>query len=272
MTRQLVRSFTLQQRNYFRVGTWILKHFCRLISRSQHGVQRSAARDHGSCKLQSLHVDFPCGGMRAARAAPRHPAEPCAGDSAPSAHGWTIQTFLTPNRNKPTQPRQPRSLSTWPILANHALPRFLDSLQFIPATDWDALHDGQIRSSATPSSPAWNSTAACARTWGWQPRHFTLWEGDTLVGAIPGYLKTNSTVNSCLTILANAYARHGRDYYPKWLGAVPYSPVTGPRLLARHDSERTTLLSALRNALPVTGRVIGPYQLPRRSGRGAVRR
>ncbi|EEI71250.1 hypothetical protein HMPREF0496_1510, partial [Lentilactobacillus hilgardii ATCC 27305] len=24
---------------------------------------------------------------------------------------------------------------------------------------------------------------------------------------------------------ANAYARHGRDYYPKWLGAVPYSPV-----------------------------------------------
>ena len=33
---------------------------------------------------------------------------------------------------------------------------------------------------------------------------------------------------------ADAYRRHGRRYYPKLLAAVPFTPVTGPRLLA-HD-------------------------------------
>lgn len=182
----------------------------------------------------------------AAHSAPVHSGIP-----QPSAHGWTIQTFLNPDRNKPTQLRQHRSRSTWPILANHALPRFLDSLQSIPATDWDALHDGQNPFVSHAFLSGLEQHGCLREDWGWQPRHFTLWEGDTLVGAIPGYLKTNSHGEFVFDhAWANAYARHGRDYYPKWLGAVPYSPVTGPRLLARHDSERTTLLSALRDALP----------------------
>src|SRR5690606_32185718 len=44
---------------------------------------------------------------------------------------------------------------------------------------------------------------------------------------------------------AHAYARHGLDYFPKWLGAVPYSPVTGPRLLARDAGARRALLDAI---------------------------
>ncbi|NCZ59664.1 MAG: GNAT family N-acetyltransferase, partial [Betaproteobacteria bacterium] len=32
---------------------------------------------------------------------------------------------------------------------------------------------------------------------------------------------------------ANAYARHGLDYYPKWISALPFTPVSGPRLLRR---------------------------------------
>ncbi|HVQ33344.1 MAG TPA: GNAT family N-acetyltransferase, partial [Lysobacter sp.] len=43
----------------------------------------------------------------------------------------------------------------------------------------------------------------------------------------------------------HAYAQHGLDYFPKWLGGVPYSPVTGPRLLARDDDTRRTLLAAI---------------------------
>jgi predicted N-acyltransferase len=44
---------------------------------------------------------------------------------------------------------------------------------------------------------------------------------------------------------AQAYARQGLDYFPKWLFAVPYSPVTGPRLLARDDAGRRALLAAM---------------------------
>ena len=44
---------------------------------------------------------------------------------------------------------------------------------------------------------------------------------------------------------AHAYAQHGLDYYPKWLCAVPYSPVTGPRLLASCEADRRALLLAV---------------------------
>ena len=44
---------------------------------------------------------------------------------------------------------------------------------------------------------------------------------------------------------AHAYARHGLDYFPKLLCAVPYSPVTGPRLLAPTPELRRALADAL---------------------------
>lgn len=130
--------------------------------------------------------------------------------------------------------------------------RFLDSLQTVPATAWDALHDGR-NPFVSHAFLSGLETYGCLREdWGWQPQHFTLWDGDALVGAVPGYLKTNSHGEFVFDhAWANAYARHGRDYYPKWLGAVPYSPVTGPRLLARDDAQRTALLTALREQLPV---------------------
>lgn len=156
----------------------------------------------------------------------------------------------------PTRTNQPSPANTVRDPPGLSLPtmlstRFLDSLQSIPATDWDALHDGQNPFVSHAFLSGLEQHGCLREDWGWQPRHFTLWEGDTLVGAIPGYLKTNSHGEFVFDhAWANAYARHGRDYYPKWLGAVPYSPVTGPRLLARHDSERAALLSALRAALP----------------------
>ncbi|KAG1385718.1 hypothetical protein G6F59_017241 [Rhizopus arrhizus] len=132
--------------------------------------------------------------------------------------------------------------------------RCLDSLQAIRATDWDALHDGHNPFVSHAFLSGLEEHGCLREDWGWQPQHFTLWEGDTLVGAIPGYLKTNSHGEFVFDhAWANAYARHGRDYYPKWLGAVPYSPVTGPRLLARHASGRAARRLALREALPALG-------------------
>jgi len=82
--------------------------------------------------------------------------------------------------------------------------------------------------------------------WGWQPCHMTLWRGDELAAAVPGYLKHNSHGEFVFDhAWANAYARHGLAYFPKWLGAVPYSPVTGPRLLARDAADRRLLLEAV---------------------------
>ncbi|MEO7337091.1 MAG: GNAT family N-acetyltransferase, partial [Caldimonas sp.] len=41
------------------------------------------------------------------------------------------------------------------------------------------------------------------------------------------------------------YQRHGLAYYPKLLDAVPFTPVPGPRLLARNRADRKLLLQAM---------------------------
>ncbi|HMM24179.1 MAG TPA: GNAT family N-acetyltransferase [Pseudoxanthomonas mexicana] len=126
--------------------------------------------------------------------------------------------------------------------------RFLPSLAIVSARDWDALHDGRNPFVAHAFLHGLESQGCLRRDWGWTPHHLTLWEGDTLVAAAPGYLKDNSHGEFVFDhAWAHAYARYGRDYYPKWLCAVPYSPVTGPRLLAQDAAHRKALLTAVRD-------------------------
>ena len=126
--------------------------------------------------------------------------------------------------------------------------RFLPSLTDVRARDWDALHDGRNPFVAHAFLHGLESQGCLRRDWGWTPHHLTLWEGDTLVAAAPGYLKDNSHGEFVFDhAWAHAYARYGLDYYPKWLCAVPYSPVTGPRLLAQDAAHRKALLTAVRD-------------------------
>ena len=124
--------------------------------------------------------------------------------------------------------------------------RLLDSIGDIPAAAWDALHDGRNPFVRHAFLDGLERHGCLRADWGWTPRHLGLWEGDRLVAAAPGYLKTNSHGEFVFDhAWAHAYARQGLDYYPKWLFAVPYSPVPGPRLLARDDPARRALLAAI---------------------------
>ena len=124
--------------------------------------------------------------------------------------------------------------------------RFLPSLADVSARDWDALHDGRNPFVTHAFLHGLESQGCLRRDWGWTPHHATLWEKERLVAAAPGYLKDNSHGEFVFDhAWANAYARFGREYFPKWLVGVPYSPVTGPRLLAREDADRRVLLAAM---------------------------
>ena len=84
--------------------------------------------------------------------------------------------------------------------------------------------------------------------WGWLPHHLALYDGERLIGAVPMYLKYNSYGELVFDwAWADAYQRAGLKYYPKLVVAVPYSPVTGPRLLIAADVDHaqvaTTLIS-----------------------------
>jgi|SRR5579884_585954 predicted N-acyltransferase len=127
--------------------------------------------------------------------------------------------------------------------------RFHASLEEIPAADWNAL---------LPSdNPFLDHAFLCGlerhgcvrREFGWVPHHLALYRDDRLVAAAPLYRKFNSHGEYVFDWhWADAYVRHGLAYYPKLLCGVPYSPVTGPRLLTG-TADDGTLRRALTAAL-----------------------
>ena len=124
--------------------------------------------------------------------------------------------------------------------------RLIDRLETIPATAWDGLHDGANPFVAHAFLSGLETHGCLRPEWGWTPRHLTLWRDGALVAAAPGYLKHNSHGEFVFDhAWAHAYAQHGLEYFPKQLCAVPYSPVTGPRLLAATGGERQALLAAM---------------------------
>ena len=73
---------------------------------------------------------------------------------------------------------------------------------------------------------------------GWHPHHLALFEGGKLAAFAPTYAKDNSHGEFVFDwAWADAYQRNGLAYYPKLLTGVPYTPVTGPRLLVRRASK-----------------------------------
>jgi predicted N-acyltransferase len=89
------------------------------------------------------------------------------------------------------------------------------------------------------------SGSASAET-GWTPRFVALYAGETLMAACALYLKVHSYGEYVFDwAWANAYQQHGLHYYPKAVVAPPFTPVPGPRLLARDAASRVTLVKAL---------------------------
>ena len=122
----------------------------------------------------------------------------------------------------------------------------------LEAAAWDALRPDDNPFLAHAFLAGLEETGCLQRQYGWQPCPFALYEDGRLVAAAPVYLKHNSHGEFVFDFSwANAYADHGLEYYPKLLCAVPYSPVSGPRLLVGNGSDsdrrRRALIDALAN-------------------------
>ena len=119
----------------------------------------------------------------------------------------------------------------------------LESLADVPAGAWNALA-GTHPFLRHEFLHALHETGCAAPRSGWAPQFLALWRGRTLAGAMPLYLKGHSYGEYVFDwAWADAYQRHGLEYYPKLLSAVPFTPATGPRLLAEDDDARRTLIA-----------------------------
>jgi uncharacterized protein len=120
--------------------------------------------------------------------------------------------------------------------------RIVDSLTGIDPAQWDAVA-GDSPFLRHAFLHALHETGCACEERGWTPRFVTLWDGGRLAGAMPLYLKSHSYGEYVFDwAWADAYHRHGLDYYPKLLCAVPFTPAAGPRLLAPTVELRQRLL------------------------------
>jgi predicted N-acyltransferase len=126
--------------------------------------------------------------------------------------------------------------------------RSITRLSQIDPTAWDAI--------ANPPGAeydpflSWNFLQAleesgCAiEETGWGPRHLLLEDNDgKLQGALPLYVKGHSQGEYVFDhAWADALQRAGGQYYPKLLTAIPFTPATGRRILARTQKNRLILM------------------------------
>ena len=116
------------------------------------------------------------------------------------------------------------------------------SLADVGAAEWNQLTAGRDPFLRHEFLYALESTGCVGAHAGWAARHVLIRDADTLVAAAPAYLKQHSYGEYVFDwSWAQAYARHGIAYYPKLVLAVPFSPVTGPRLLIKDGGNRTEL-------------------------------
>ncbi len=114
-----------------------------------------------------------------------------------------------------------------------------------PFVSYDFLDACEASGSAVPSE-------------GWAARHLSLHDEDAaVIGVMPLYLKGHSQGEYVFDhSWADAYQRAGGRYYPKLLGAVPFTPATGPRFLNAPGTDPATVREALlQGALTLTQRL-----------------
>jgi predicted N-acyltransferase len=152
--------------------------------------------------------------------------------------------------------------------------RVATSLSGVPAAAWDACaNPGLAVAGAEPLyradrfnpfvAHAFLSSLEDAKTVGgrsgWGPAHVLVEDAaGTLLSAAPTYVKVHSQGEYVFDYgWADAFERAGGQYYPKLQVCVPFTPVTGPRLLVRPGPRAAEARGLLVAGLKALRREIG---------------
>jgi predicted N-acyltransferase len=122
--------------------------------------------------------------------------------------------------------------------------RVHETIADIGKTAWDACAGSANPFVAYDFLQALEESGSVAPRTGWMAQHLSVRDGTGAVaGVMPLYLKSHSQGEYVFDhAWADAYQRAGGAYYPKLQCAVPFTPVTGPRLMARDEAARDALL------------------------------
>lgn len=120
-----------------------------------------------------------------------------------------------------------------------------DGVREVAPPEWDALSDGSPQLSHAFLSALERSGSVGEGT-GWEPMPLLVRRSGQLIGAVPLYLKHHSYGEYVFDwSWAEAYAQQKLAYYPKLIAAIPFTPLTGARLLSPDPLIRQTMAHAL---------------------------
>jgi len=153
-------------------------------------------------------------------------------------------------------------LTIGPRMKSYASPkiRSIGSLAAVEVSQWNACaNPGGSDSGGERFNPfitheflrALEQSGSVGGRTGWTPAHVLVEDDEgRLLAAAPAYRKSHSQGEYVFDHgWADAYARAGGRYYPKLQVAVPFTPVTGRRLLVARDAPlgtREALIAGLR--------------------------
>ena len=128
--------------------------------------------------------------------------------------------------------------------------KFYTAIADIPPALWNELFDSENPFVQHAFLLALEESGCVNAQTGWQARHMMLMDGDQPLAVMPLYAKNNSYGEFVFDWgWADAYERHGLNYYPKLVTAIPFSPVSGPRVGVSPAAEPLKVFAALLNAI-----------------------
>lgn len=123
--------------------------------------------------------------------------------------------------------------------------RVIDSLNEIPKQQWESL-EYKNNPFLSYSFLSALENFDCLKNQYWQPSFIIIEDKKELLGAIPLYVKTDSYGEFVFDwAWADAYQHAGRNYYPKLVSAIPFTPVSGNRLLVNKNSNQQYVRESL---------------------------
>ncbi|MEQ1549776.1 GNAT family N-acetyltransferase [Sphingorhabdus sp.] len=130
-----------------------------------------------------------------------------------------------------------------------------EGVSALDSAQWDALNASANPFVSHAFLAALEESGSVGPGTGWSPAPIILRdENGDICGALPAYLKSHSQGEYVFDhAWADAYERAGGRYYPKLQIAAPFSPVPGPRVLARDDETALRLLRAAESVVLQNG-------------------
>ena len=127
---------------------------------------------------------------------------------------------------------------------------FLDSIDSVSCDQWNSVTGTDYPFTRYEFLHALETSGAVQRKSGWQPQHVVVYDNNTLIAVMPLYAKFHSYGEYVFDwSWADAYQRHGLNYYPKLLSAIPFTPATGPRLCIKTNADQAAVTHSVVKAV-----------------------